>query len=197
MGARIIVGSAKQNILKQLSHFLMESGYNVIGETTDGYDFLRKVHSMYPDLCILDFNMKGLNGHEISEVLISDNLCPVITMVTSSEEHYFMNLSQEANFTLLIKPLNRTVLLSTIDIMIKTSKSIKNLQKEVKHLKKRQESKTILDQAKEQLMKRFYLTEDKAHKRILKESMNRGISKEMVANEMIEKYREKKENSET
>lgn len=188
MGARIVVGSSKQNIVKQLSHFLKEKGYNVIGETTDGYDFLRKVHDMYPDLCILDFNMKGLNGHEVSEVIISDNLCPVITMVTSAEQHYFLNLSQEAGFTLLVKPLNRMVLLSTIDIMVKTSRNIQHLQKEVKHLKKKQDSKTILDHAKQLLMKQLHLTESEAHKRILRESMNRGFSKEMIAKEIIQKY---------
>lgn len=189
MSARIVVGSSKQNILKQLAHFLRENGYNVIGETTDGFHFLRKVHAMYPDLCILDYEMKGLNGHEISEVLISDNICPVITMVKSVEQHYFVNLSNEPSFSLLVKPLNRQILLSTIELMVKTSKQIKHLQKEVTDLKQMQDSSELIEEAKLRLMERFHLTEDEAHKKLLKESMNRGYSKEMVARKIIAKYK--------
>jgi response regulator NasT len=188
MGARIIVGSSKEKNLKQLSYFLKENGYNIIGETTNGYDLLRRVHALYPDICILDYNMVGLNGHEISEVLIADRICPIIAIITSANVHYFTNLNQEPMFTSLIKPINRTLLLNNIDIMIKTSKSISKLEKEVSTLQKKQDEKQLILKAKELLMKNMDMTEEEAHRKIQKYSMNKGISKVIVANQIINKY---------
>ncbi|GKX27949.1 Fis family transcriptional regulator [Vallitalea longa] len=188
MGARIIVGSSNKKILKQLSHFLNENGYNVVGETTDGYDILRRVHTVYPDICILDFNMKGLNGHDVSEVLVADNVCPIITIISSSDLHYFTNLKSEPIFSSLVKPINKDLLINTIDILVKTSKSITKLTKEVSTLKKKQEDKQLINEAKELLMKYTGSTEEESHRKIQKLSMNRGISKRVVAYEIINKY---------
>ncbi|MCT4542313.1 MAG: response regulator [Vallitalea sp.] len=188
METRIIVGSSNKKILKQLSQFLIENGYNVVGETTDGYDILRRVHTVYPDLCIIDFDMKGIKGNEISEVIISDKVCPIITIANSSKLQYFTNLSQEPNFILLIKPINKNILINTIELMIKTSRSISKLQKEVNTLKKNQDDKQIISKAKKLLMTHMGLTEEEAHRKIQKHSMNKGLSKIIVANSIINKY---------
>ncbi|GMQ63502.1 ANTAR domain-containing response regulator [Vallitalea maricola] len=189
MGTRIIVGSSNKKILKQLSHFLNENGYNVVGETTDGYDILRRIHTVYPDLCIMDFNMKGLNGHDVGEVLVADNVCPIITIIGSSELHYFTNLKHEPIFSLLVKPINKDLLINTIDLLVKTSRSITRLRKEVSTLKKKQEDKQIINQAKQLLIEYNGLTEEEAHRKIQKLSMNKGISKKIVAIEIINKYK--------
>ena len=136
MGTRIIIGSSNKKILKQLAHFLGDHGYNVVGETTDGYDILRRVHTVYPDICIIDFNMKGLNGHDVSEVLVADGVCPIITIINSADLHYFTNLKDEPILSLLVKPMNKDVLINTIDLLVKTSKSINKLSKEVSLLRK-------------------------------------------------------------
>lgn len=187
MGARIIVGSSNKKILKQLSHFLNENGYNVVGETTDGYDILRRIHTVYPDICIMDFNMKGLNGHDVSEVLVADNVCPIVTIIGSSELHYFTNLRNEPIFSLLVKPINKDSLINSIDLLVKTSRSITKLKKEVSTLKQKQEDKQLINKAKEILMEHTGLTEEEAHRKIQKLSMNKGISKKVVAYEIINK----------
>ena len=124
MEIRIIVGTSNQKALRQLSQFLVENGYNVIGEIMNGYDMLRRIHTVYPDICIVDYNLKGINGHGLSETLVLEKICPVIALISSSELHYFINLSQEPTFAPLVKPINKQTLINTINLLVKTSKSI-------------------------------------------------------------------------
>ncbi len=188
MDTRIILGSSKEKITKQLSQFLSDSGYNVVGTTTDGYDLLRRIHTLYPDICLLDFNIKGLNGHQISETLVLERICPVIALLHTTEVHYFINLSQESIFTPLVKPLNKQMLIHTIDMLVKTSKSIIKLEKEVTHLKKSNSNQVIINKAKKLLIENMNLTEEQAHRRIQKQSMDKGISKVKIAEAIIFMY---------
>lgn len=188
MSLRVIIGSSNEKVSGQLGQFLIENGMNIIGETKDGYDLLRRVHTVYPDLVIVDYNMKGLSGHEISEVLISEKICPVIALIGTNELQYFVNLSQEPTFAPLIKPCNKQMLLSTANLLNKTSKSIYKLENEVTHLKSHQDKKEIINKAKKLLMENMQLTEDEAHRRIQKQSMDKGLSMIKIAEAIIIMY---------
>ncbi len=188
MGARVIVGSANNKISSQLAQFLNDNGYNVVGETGDGYEYLRRVHTVYPDLVIIDNNLKGIGGQELAEVLLAESICPVIVMVRECDRQFFVNLEQDPMLALLVKPLNRMIMLNTIDLLVKMSKSINKLEKEVKQLKTKQDVKQLTDKAKKLLMANERLTEEEAHRKIQKESMNRGMSKAKVAEAIILTY---------
>ncbi|MBC7959487.1 MAG: ANTAR domain-containing protein [Vallitaleaceae bacterium] len=188
MSLRVIIGSSNEKVSSQLGQFLIENGYNVIGETRDGYDLLRRVHTVYPDLVIVDYNMRGLSGHEISEVLISEKVCPVVALLGSEEVQYFVNLSQEPTFAPLVKPLNKQMLLHTANLLIKTSKSIYKLENEVTSLKSNQDKKEIVNKAKKYLMENMQLTEEEAHRRIQKQSMDKGLSMIKIAEAILIMY---------
>lgn len=188
MNLRIIIGSSNEKVSGQLGQFLINNGINVIGETKDGYDLLRRVHTVYPDLVIVDYHMKGISGHEISEVLISEKVCPVIALLGSSELQYFVNLSQEPTFAPIVKPCGKQMLLNTISLLVKTSKSIYKLESEVSNLKSDQDRKAIINKAKKYLMEHMHLTEEEAHRRIQKQSMDKGLSMVKIAEAIILMY---------
>lgn len=188
MGFRVVIGSHNEKVSKQLAQFLLENGMTVVGETTDGFDFLRKVHTVYPDVAIVDYKLRGMNGHEVSEILVSEKLCPVIALIGESEVEYFVNLSQDPIFISIIKPCSKQTLINTISLMVKTSKSIIKLENEVDDLKKAQNNKEVIDQAKKLLMENMHLTEEEAHRRIQKQSMDKGLSKTRIAEAIILMY---------
>lgn len=188
MSIRVVVGSSNEKISKQLELFLIENGFSVVGETKDGYDLLRRVRAMDPDLVLLDTQLKGMSGHELSEVLINEKLCPVIAFITEMEMQYYINLSQEPTFAPLVKPINKQMLISTINLLIKTSKSISRLENEVSSLKNYQDQKEIINKAKKLLIEYMHLTEEEAHRRIQKQSMDKGISKLKIAEAIILMY---------
>jgi len=184
-----VIGSNNEKILKQLSRFLSESGIHVIGSTIDGYDLLRKVHSMYPDLVIVDDRMKGMYGHEISETIVAEKVCPVIALIRASELNHYVNLNQEAIFTPVVKPCGKDMLMNTIHIMVKTAKSILALENEVGRISKEKDSKKIVDEAKTILMKNMNLTEEEAHRKIQKQSMDKGLPKVKIAESIIRMFK--------
>ncbi|PKM95519.1 MAG: hypothetical protein CVU84_05480 [Firmicutes bacterium HGW-Firmicutes-1] len=188
MSIRVIIGSSNEKISRQLGQFLIENGFNVIGETKDGYELLRRVNTVYPDLVVVDYSMRGISGYEISEVLISEKTCPVIALISSNELHYFVNLSQEPTFAPLIKPSNKQLLLNTISLLIKTSKSIYKLENEVASLKSGRDKGELVNKAKKLLIENMQLTEEEAHRRIQKQSMDKGISMIKIAEAIILMY---------
>lgn len=188
MAIRVLVGSINDKVAKQLGKFLIENGIRFMGSTTDSYDLLRRAHTVYPDLVIVDYKMKGMNGYELAEVLISKGTCPVIALVKAEEKHHFVNISQEATFVAITKPLKRQLFLNTIEMLIKTSKSIHKLEKEVRSLKSKDNERETINKAKKLLMEHMHLTEDEAHRKIQKQSMDKGIAKIKIADAIILMY---------
>lgn len=188
MSIRVIVGSSNEKLSMQIVRFLTENGYLVIGETRDGFDLLRRASSSYPDLVIVDYNLKGASGHEVSEILIGDHICPVIAMISQTEIHYFVNLSQEPTFAPIVKPCGKQLLMQTIQLLVKASKSLNRLETQLKTVRNDQELKKTVDLAKKLLMENMGLTEDEAHRRIQKQSMDTGVARLKVAEDIIRTY---------
>ncbi len=190
MGLRVFIGSANEKISKQLGQFLTLNGYTIVGETRDGFELLRRVNTIYPDIAIVDYVMRGMTGYEISEILINEKVCPVIALVGTAELPDFIGLSQEPTFAPLVKPCNKEVLLHTISLLIKTSKSIFKLENQLTDIKKSQDKKEIIAKAKKLLIDNMSLTEEEAHRRIQKQSMDKGISMIKIAEAIILMYGE-------
>lgn len=188
MGARVVAGSANNKTTTQLARFLSDNGCHVVGVSEDGHDFLRRIHTVYPDLAIIDSSMKGLGSRELTEILLAEGVCPVIVLASDRDRLHYLNLEQDPMLVLLEKPLNRGTMLNTIEILVKMAKSISRLEREVKQLRSKQEVKELTGRAKKLLMQHENLTEEEAHRKIQRESMNRGLGKEKVAEGIILKY---------
>lgn len=188
MSIRVVIGSTSEKMMKQLSQFLVENGLNIVGETVSGHDFLRRVHTVYPDVAIVDDRMKGMSGHELSEILIDEKVCPVVALISSGQMAHFINLSQEPTFVPLVKPCSRDTLINTINLLVKTSKSINALEKELKTIKSDKDTKGQMNKAKRLLIDNMNLTEEEAHRRIQKQSMDKGIAKVKIAEAIILMY---------
>lgn len=188
MSIRVVIGSSNDKLIKQLGVFLQTNGFHLVGESNSGHELLRKVHTVYPDLVILDYRLRGMNGHEVSEILIDEGVCPVMALISSGEVSSFINLSQEPTFVPLVKPCSRDTLLNTVHLLVKTAKSIGALEKELKEVKGTKNSKSLVTQAKKLLMEHMDLSEDDAHRRIQKQSMDKGISKVKIAEAVILMY---------
>lgn len=188
MGICIVIGSEKESVRTKLKTFFKEKGYKVIGTASDGYELLRQVNSYHPDLCICDFTLKGLNGYEVSRVLVSDRKTGVVALVSTADSQYFSDLLMDPYFSMIKKPINSTILLTQMHMQYKSIQTIKKLEKEIKHLKKDLKDSRLINQAKFILMEKKGLTEEEAHKTILKKSMDEGLSKVDVAKYYLQVY---------
>ena len=124
----------------------------------------------------------------MAEVIVLEEIAPVVVLLSEYEIQNYQLLTQEATFVPIVKPINKDILLNTMQILIKTNRNLKKLQTEVNNLKKETDEKEIIKKAKKLLMQYMNLTEDQAHRRIQKQSMDKGISKLKIAEAIILMY---------
>lgn len=187
--ARIIIGSTNEKLYKQLNIILTSSGHNIITQGLDSYDLLRKIRSYHPDLCIIDNDLKGMNTYTLSESIIEESLSAVIVLCKSYEVSKYSKLKDNIYFSAEIKSSNYSNLQLIIPIMVKSCNYVRNIEQKLRKLETEIKNQKIINQAKRLLIKYEAFSEEEAHKYILKKSMEKRLSKEKFADEIVIKYK--------
>jgi len=186
--ARILIAMNSDSAVAKLKNLLIESGFIVVDYAGDGHDCPRKVRALRPDLTIVDYSLPLLNGFDVSKVIVEDKLGDVILITTVDQESMVNGLREQDGFMCMVKPLNRSSLINTIDLMIKNTRKIRELENEIKELKTSLTTRKEVEKAKGLLMKHLSLSDDEAFKRIQKQSMDRGIPMKEIARAIILAY---------
>lgn len=186
--ARILIAMSSDLSNTKMKTILVEAGFMVIDQAVDGHDCLRKIRSCVPDLAIIELNLPLMNGYEIAKVALEDDICDVVVISTMEHEGLLSSLKKYDNFIALMKPVNKAVLLNTLELMTKNRKRVKQLEKEINELKYTLDTRKEVEKAKGLLMKHLGLPEKDAFKRIQKQSMDRGIPMKEIAKAIILTY---------
>lgn len=186
--ARIMVAMSNDASTAKLRSILTESGYTVVDQAKDGHDCLRKIRALRPDLVLLDYGLSLMNGYEVARVAVEDRICDVILIATDAQIGLIDEIKTDTGFICLLKPLNKPVLINTIELMVKNRRKIVALEKEIQELKSTLDTRKEVEKAKGLLMKNLNLSEAEAFKRIQKQSMDRGIPMKEIAKAIILAY---------
>ena len=186
--ARILIALSSDQSNIKMKAILVEAGFLVIDQAADGQDCLRKIRSCIPDLAILDLNLALMNGYEVAKVVLEDDICDIVIICSIEHEGMLGSIKKYNNFISLTKPVNKAVLSNTLELMIKSRKRIKELEKEINDLKFTLDTRKEVEKAKGLLMKHLGLSENDAFKRIQKQSMDRGIPMKEIAKAIILTY---------
>jgi DNA-binding NarL/FixJ family response regulator len=82
----LAVADDHDGIRQTITNYLKQNGYKVIMEATDGQhliDQLAVAHTL-PHICLLDYNMPGLNGSQVAKI-INQRLPGIRTIALTSE----------------------------------------------------------------------------------------------------------------
>ncbi|MBZ5537413.1 MAG: LytTR family DNA-binding domain-containing protein [Acidobacteriia bacterium] len=82
-----------------------QSGYEVIGECSNGRDAVQKILELEPDLLFLDVQMPGLNGLDVVEAVGPGHM-PVVIFVTAYDQ-YALKAFEVHALDYLLKPFDR------------------------------------------------------------------------------------------
>lgn len=84
MAIRIVIGEAQSLILESLHAFLhQQSDFQVIADCDNGFSALQRVQELGPDVVVLDWELPGLNGVEVTHRLSeSTSTAHVIVLAT-------------------------------------------------------------------------------------------------------------------
>src|SRR5262245_52263343 len=77
--------------------FLVDEGFDVVGEAADGTGGLEVVERTRPDLVLLDVQLPDLDGFEVADRLLAGAEPPVVVLISSAEAwEYGMRLRESA-----------------------------------------------------------------------------------------------------
>jgi len=99
---------------------LRENGHEVI-TADNGADGVEIAQKEQPDVVLMDIVMPGLNGFQATRQLSKNNLTshiPIIIVTTKDQETDRVWGTRQGAKGYLVKPINESLLLSTIDTVI-------------------------------------------------------------------------------
>ena len=162
---------------------LTESGYEVVGQGTNGEEAIELANSLNPDLMILDVKMPVLDGISAAEKIIK--VCPVLMLTAFSQKELVERARDTGVMAYVVKPFTINDLIPAIEISISRYHQMKTLENEIADLYDRLETRKLLDRAKGILMKALNISEPDAFAWIQKTAMDRRISMKQVAQGVI------------
>ena len=181
---RILIAEDETLIRMDLVEMLSESGYEVVGQASNGQEAIDLAKELKPGLAILDVKMPILDGISAATQIIE--FSPVLMLTAFSQKDLIERASDAGAMAYVVKPFTINDLIPAIEISISRHRQMKSLALEVSDLHERLESRKLIDRAKGILMKALNLSEPEAFSWIQRAAMDRRISMKEVARAVID-----------
>jgi response regulator NasT len=184
-GLRIVVAEDEALIRLDLAEMLVELGYDVVGQASDGEQAVALVLEHRPDVVIMDVKMPVLDGLSAAEQIGKDRIAPVIMLTAFSQKELVERARDAGVMAYIVKPFTQADLAPAVDIATSRWTELKALESEIADLGERLETRKAVDRAKGILMTRLKLTEADAFRWIQKTAMDRRLGMREVAEAVI------------
>ncbi len=180
---RILVAEDEALIRMDLVEMLIEAGYEVVAQATNGVEAIELAQLHKPDLAILDVAMPVLDGISAAEKIIS--FAPVLMLTAFSQRELIERARDAGVMAYVVKPFSIGDLVPAIEIAISRHSQMHSLAQEVADLHDRLETRKIIDKAKGILMSALNLSEPQAFSWIQRAAMDRRLTMKEVANAVL------------
>ena len=176
---RILVAEDEAIIRLDLVEMLVEAGYVVVAQATNGVEAIALAQEHKPDLAILDVKMPELDGISAAEKIIE--IAPVLMLTAFSQKELVERARDAGAMAYVVKPFSISDLVPAIEIAVSRHRQLVALQQEVGDLQERLETRKVIDRAKGILMATLKLSEPDAFSWIQRTAMDRRMSMKDVA----------------
>jgi AmiR/NasT family two-component response regulator len=178
---RIVVAEDEALIRLDLSEMLVEAGYDVVGQASDGEQAVVLSRQLRPDLVLMDVKMPVLDGISAAEQIGRERIAPVVMLTAFSQKELVERARDAGVMAYIVKPFTGADLAPAIGIARSRWVEMHALEDEVADLAERFETRKIVDRAKGVLMAKLMLTEPEAFSWIQKTAMDRRLGMREVA----------------
>ncbi len=176
---RILVAEDETLIRMDLVEMLIEAGYDVVAQASNGEEAIALAKEFTPDLAILDVKMPVLDGISAAETIIS--IAPVLMLTAFSQKELVDRARDAGVMAYVVKPFSINDLVPAMEIAMSRHKQMTSLASEVADLHERLETRKLIDRAKGILMAALNLSEPEAFSWIQRAAMDRRLSMKEVA----------------
>ena len=185
---RVLIAEDEALIRLDLKEMLVEEGFDVVAEVSDGASAVRMARELRPDLAILDVKMPVMSGIEAAEQITNERLSAVLVLTAFSQRDLVDKAKRAGAMAYLVKPFQKHDLLPAIEIASGRFADLQSLQGEVGILNERLESRKVVERAKGLLQAHEGMNEPAAFRWLQKTAMERRLSMKAVAEQVIERY---------
>ena len=183
---RVIVAEDESIIRMDIVETMRESGFDVVGEASDGIEAISLATELKPDLVVMDINMPNMDGI-VAAKRLSELKIPVVLLTAFSQRELFEQAAEAGAMAYVLKPFNANDLLPAIEIALSRHGELLALEEEISDLGERLETRKLVDRAKGLLLaKKLVPDEPEAFRWIQKASMDRRLSMREVSKTIIE-----------
>ncbi len=183
---RVVVAEDEALIRLDLAEMLADSGYEVVGQASDGEQAVELAREHRPDLVILDVKMPVLDGISAAEVIGKERIAPCVMLTAFSDRDLVERARDAGVMAYVVKPFTIDDLRPAIDIARSRWVELHALEAEIADLGERLETRKAVDRAKGILMEQMGLTESEAFRWIQKTAMDRRLGMRDVAQLVID-----------
>ena len=107
-------------VRKSLKDILIQNGYSIVGEATDGYEAIEKYENCFPDIVLMDIVMPFMNGMEASkEILKLHPNAKIVVLSALGKQEDIISLFKIGVKDYITKPFNQEKFLEIIDFQLK------------------------------------------------------------------------------
>jgi AmiR/NasT family two-component response regulator len=182
---RVLIAEDEALIRLDLREMLVEEGYDVVGEASDGEAACKLAAQLRPDLCIFDIKMPIMDGLAAAEKIAEERLAPVIILTAFSQRELVERARAAGAMAYLVKPFQKSDLVPAIEIALSRFAELHALEAEVASLSDRLETRKLVERAKGTLMATFGMGEPDAFKWIQRAAMDNRMTMKEVAERII------------
>lgn len=183
--AVIIVSARTDDIANKIKMVLEQELFAVTQVCASGAETIRKCRIYKPDLLITDYELGDMTAIQVAEVMLNNKIGSVLILANDMQKGYAEGMFEYPYLICLRKPLNKAVLISSIEISLKSRKGIKNLENKIIKLKEDIETRKIVEKAKGLMVIKLNITEEQAYAKLRKQSMDSQLPMRAVANVII------------
>ena len=185
---RVLIAEDEALIRLDLKEMLVEEGFDVVAEVSDGATAVRLARELRPDLSILDLKMPVMDGIQAAEQITKERLSAVLILTAFSQRDLIEKARRAGAMAYLVKPFQKHDLLPAIEIAAGRFKDLQGLEEQVGDLSDRLEARKQVDRAKGLLQQHETMSEAQAFRWLQKTAMEQRITMKAVAEQVIERY---------
>ena len=74
----------RQGVVNALS---LEPGFKIIGQASNGLEALTAIKTLQPQIAVVDINLPGMNGQQVTHRVVQDKLATRIILLTAYDDH--------------------------------------------------------------------------------------------------------------
>ncbi len=165
---------------KTIVSLLSMGGHHCVGEGSNSMQFLRILRKVQPQLAVMEVSFPG-NIWETAEIIEQESLAAVLLVDgTKREFHRAMNYKTFSGLVFTL-PVDDVVLSAVLETLWVEFQRKKELRSELRELKEKLQSRTIIERAKGVIMRDLSLDEEQAYRFLQKKSMDLRLPLKKVA----------------